>query len=250
MPEPKPFVFILGMHRSGTSCLAGCLERCGLHLGKVRRTGRFNAKGYFERQDAIEIHDQILAMNRASWHQPPAELKVHPYYREKLTAIARELAQRRPCGIKDPRLLLLLETWLEIAPPPHALVGTFRHPLAVAQSLKRRNGMEEKKAIALWLHYNRALIYWHQKQPFPLIEFDLSKGTSYRRAIALLAKQLGLSANPFRLYMFVSSKLEHHASMQMAMPSACEDIYRYLQARSIQNIATINNRLAKKLWLC
>ena len=32
----KPFVFVLGMHRSGTSCLAGCLEHCGLHLGDVR----------------------------------------------------------------------------------------------------------------------------------------------------------------------------------------------------------------------
>ncbi|WP_173204579.1 hypothetical protein [Sphingopyxis sp. BSNA05] len=40
----RPFVLILGMHRSGTSCLAGALERCGLHLGDVRRTGTHNKR--------------------------------------------------------------------------------------------------------------------------------------------------------------------------------------------------------------
>ncbi len=47
MGEVPPFVLNLGMHRCGTSCLAGCLERCGLHLGDVRRTGRHHARGYY-----------------------------------------------------------------------------------------------------------------------------------------------------------------------------------------------------------
>ena len=229
MLKTEPFVFILGMHRSGTSCLAGCLERCGLHLGNVRRQGRFNAKGYFERRDVMDIHDQILAMNRASWHQPPDSVKVHPYHREKLSTIARELTDHRPCGIKDPRLLLLLETWLEITRPPHALVGTFRHPLAVAKSLVLRNGMAEEKAIALWLHYNRSLVQWHQQQSFPLIEFNLGKRNNYKQMISCLARKLGLSPNAFCLSLFINSKLDHHNSRQMAIPSTCQYIYQYLQ---------------------
>ncbi len=74
----RPFVFVLGMHRSGTSCLAGCLETCGLHLGDVRRTGRYNAKGYFELADLVQLHDQILGLNRSSWHNPPALCRYIP----------------------------------------------------------------------------------------------------------------------------------------------------------------------------
>ena len=31
----RPPVAVIGMHRSGTSCLAGCLEDLGLNLGDV-----------------------------------------------------------------------------------------------------------------------------------------------------------------------------------------------------------------------
>jgi len=33
----SPPILILGMHRSGTSCLAGCLEEAGLYLGDVTK---------------------------------------------------------------------------------------------------------------------------------------------------------------------------------------------------------------------
>ena len=38
-------IFVLGMLRSGTSCLTGILEEAGLFLGDVKRKSRFNAKG-------------------------------------------------------------------------------------------------------------------------------------------------------------------------------------------------------------
>lgn len=56
------FFLILGMHRSGTSCLTGALERCGVHLGEVRRKGKYNKKGYFENATIQKIHDQILGL--------------------------------------------------------------------------------------------------------------------------------------------------------------------------------------------
>ena len=46
MTEPVTApVAIVGMHRSGTSCLAGCLEDLGLTLGKVNRAAPHNLKG-------------------------------------------------------------------------------------------------------------------------------------------------------------------------------------------------------------
>ncbi len=212
------FVFILGMHRSGTSCLAGSLERCGLFLGDVSRSGRFNAKGNHELKVVARLHDQILAMNRGSWYCPPERVLVHPYHRQVLKDIADQLSRHRPCGLKDPRLVLLLDTWQEIVSPPYTLVGTFRHPVSVAQSLARRNGMSEEEGLQLWLHYNTLLIRHHQADPFPLIEFDLTNVETYCRTIAALAVELGLRPKLSRIRRFVSPELEHHHCTGLPVP--------------------------------
>jgi hypothetical protein len=172
--EPAPFLLILGMHRSGTSCLAGALEQCGLFLGEVRRTGRFNTKGYYELAALTRLHEDILAANRGSWHDPPERPQVTAAQLESLEQLATLYSYHRPCGLKDPRLLLLLDTWLALVAQPAALVGTFRHPAAVARSLAARNGLSEDCAIRLWLRYNSELARWHQARPFPLIAYDLS----------------------------------------------------------------------------
>lgn len=229
MVDKNPFVFILGMHRSGTSCLAGCLERCGLYLGDVRRTGRFNAKGYYELRSVERLHDQILGLNRAAWHRPPQRVQVHPYHRQALEEIADQLSRHRPCGLKDPRLLLLLDTWLDLVAPPFMLVGTFRHPLAVARSLARRNGIPEEVGLELWLHYNATLIRRHQAKPFPIVEFDLSDIKAYCCTVAALAVELGLSPKLSQLRRFVSRELDHHPSADVAVPPACREAYAYLQ---------------------
>jgi hypothetical protein len=52
------FVFILGMHRSGTSCLAGSLERCGLFLGDVSRSNVSNPRGTHELSEVRRAHGQ------------------------------------------------------------------------------------------------------------------------------------------------------------------------------------------------
>lgn len=222
------------MHRSGTSCLAGSLERCGLYLGEVRRTGRFNAKGYYELKSVERLHDQILGSNQASWHHPPQHVQVHPDHRQALEEVAGQLSRRRPCGLKDPRLLMVLETWLKLTPPPLALVGTFRHPVAVAQSLFRRNGLLEEEAIDLWLQYNTMLIRWHQAKAFPIVEYNLSDVEVYCGAVAALALELGLTPNLSQLRRFVSLELEHHRFADAPVPPSCREVYAYLQQHRFQ----------------
>ena len=229
-----PFVFILGMHRCGTSCLAGSLETCGLFLGDVRRTGVHNAKGYFENAELVKCHDQILALNRAAWHEPPAGVEVHPYHLDLLKGIVAELGRNRPCGVKDPRLLLLLDHWLDIAPPPHAMVGTFRHPAAAAASLARRNKMNSSKALDLWRQYNARLIEEHQRHPFPLVEYRLDDARRYCASVAVAAEMLGLSPNMKVIRKFVEARLEHHKSLPGALPRECRDAYDYLQENKIK----------------
>src|SRR5438045_9446533 len=106
------------MHRSGTSCLAGCLERCGLFLGDVSRSNDFNARGNHERAEVVRIHEQILAANGGSWMEPPERIIVSALHRRALARVAAGFPRYGRSGLKDPRTLLLLDTWLQVVGSP------------------------------------------------------------------------------------------------------------------------------------
>lgn len=223
------FFLILGMHRSGTSCLTGALERCGVYLGEVRRTGKHNKKGYFEKGEVARIQDQILGLNLGSWHEPPAHYPIiHPIHAKKLEVITNQLKIKMPCGLKDPRTLLLLDFWKSLIGERIQLIGTFRHPMAVAQSLHTRNQFSIEKGIQLWIAYNKILVQEHKKNPFPLIQFDLSKPKLYRKNLTHLAKKFGLRPQYLRLRLFISKDLEHNKMENLELPIACKDLYQYL----------------------
>ena len=59
---------------------------------------------------------------------------------------------------KDPRTCLLLPHWRPTLGEPLAAVLVWRDPLAVADSLHRRDGMDHPLGIALWERYNRAAL--------------------------------------------------------------------------------------------
>ena len=228
-------VFILGMHRSGTSCLAGSLERCGLYLGAVSRRAESNPKNFlYELEEVNDLHDQILTENGGTWYLPPSHIYVRPNQKQALKRIISQLTKYVPCGLKDPRLLLLLDIWLETA-GSFTLVGTFRHPVAVGQSLVTRYKMGSVDMIyPLWLRYNSELVRLHRMYQFPIVEFDLSDVETYCRTIAALAIELGLGPDLARLREFVSSDLYHNPSSEEPVPEICQEIYTYLRQHRYQ----------------
>lgn len=225
----KTFYLILGMHRSGTSCLAGALERCGMYLGKVSRKGKYNKKGNHEKKEIFYIHDQILALNKGSWQNPPSnQILVHDYHHHMLQEIVNNLRKKDKCGLKDPRTLLLIDSWKKILYTNYQLIGTFRHPMAVAQSLKHRNNMSIEKGLELWQIYNKELVKTHKQESFPLIHYDLSNMVLYLNKITTIAKAIGLKPNYLKMRFFISKKLEHHSLGIDDVPNSCKDIYSYL----------------------
>lgn len=186
MPE---VVCILGMHRSGTSCLAGLLEEARLHLGETRGASPHNQKGYRENERIQRLHDKILADNGGSWHEPPAEIRWGKRHRAERDRIIEEFGDRR-WGFKDPRALLTLHGWLE-ALPDMRFVGTFRHPAEVVLSLRRRDGFMPEKSMALWARYNSALLQLQRGLGLPLISFSAS-AEDYIASIRRLLPILGL----------------------------------------------------------
>ena len=168
-------VCVLGMHRSGTSCLAGSLQAAGISGGRVIEYATDNPKGNRENQAIMSLNDQVLACNNGTWDHPPKRLEYFPEHQQQRDKLIEELdSQFSVWMFKDPRTVLTLSFWQE-GISNLQLIGTFRHPLKVAMSLYKRQGISLplREGIGLWIHYNRLIVKAFNRTPFPLICFDL-----------------------------------------------------------------------------
>ena len=159
-------VFVLGMHRSGTSALARVLNLMGLYFGGENvGTGRSaeNVKGFWERRDVRDLNDAILTAAGCDWDVVSGlDLDALPSdtragYVAAAGDIVLNLDAHRPWFIKEPRLSVLFPVWREALETPFA-IHIHRNPLEVARSLQGRNGIPIQTGLALWEYYNlRAL---------------------------------------------------------------------------------------------
>ncbi len=157
-------VIVTGMHRSGTSAVTSVLEALGLYVGapeELTATSWENPRGFFERRDLRRICDGLLWGADADWWRvsgfsldaiPESVLSEQ---QGTIKALADRLDAQRPWAIKEPRLCLLLPVFEALARRA-VIVQPIRHPLEVAHSLMRRNGIPLCAGIALWERYNRA----------------------------------------------------------------------------------------------
>lgn len=187
---PARVVAVLGMHRSGTSCLTGSLQEAGLELGDFHAWNPYNLKGNRENQAIVELHDSILAANGGAWDRPPERVVWLPEHVQRARELLARYADKAVLGFKDPRTLLMLEGW-KVLCPHLELVGIFRHPEAVAQSLHRRSAMPRASALDLWLAYNRRLYAQVRRQRFPLLCFDVDE-PAFNRSVDATLDHLGL----------------------------------------------------------
>ena len=194
-------VAILGMHRSGTSCLAGSLESWGLPLGKVKTSSKHNKSGNRENPDIFRLHDAVLANNGGSWRNPLTVTKWRTEHLDALRAIIKKYPSRL-WGFKDPRTMFLLEGWYCVIPRSRfQFVATFRHPMAVARSLNARNRMSIDRGLELWSCYNQRLLSLMEEHKIYLVDFDIPD-SAYSRRIATICRALNLDLEepevPFR----------------------------------------------------
>lgn len=220
------------MHRSGTSCLTGCLEEAGLALCDVNSRARYNTKGNRENRSIMVLHDALLADNGGAWDVPPSvPLRWSAERLAKRDALIAQYPADRLWGFKDPRTVFTLEGWLE-ALPQARLVGTVRHPMMVAQSLKYRDGFAVERALALWLAYNRRLETLLDRHGGQLVCFDWPRAR-YVEAVAALARAHGLIP-PKQGFSFFESALRHSTGfVGQDMPSEVEALYLSLRNRAV-----------------
>jgi hypothetical protein len=160
-------VLVVGMHRSGTSATAGVLSQLGLGAPSgddLTPATRRNALGHFESKRLTGFNDQLLERLGGSWSAPPP---VEPEWRtaEELGPARLEAAALlastfpdSPFVWKDPRNCVVLPFWTSVIRPPVAAVFVYRDPVAVARSLRTRNGFGLTHGLALWERYVRAAV--------------------------------------------------------------------------------------------
>ena len=197
-----PAIVILGMHRSGTSCLAGMLAALGATPpGAVVRNWD-NARGHFEAAAVVRLNEAVLAHNGGHWLQPPPAVTwtaAHAAERDRLLAEPAAL-------LKDPRTLLTLPFWRA---GNCRFIGIVRHPVAVAHSLRAWRQMPLDEGLALWLAHNRMLAAAQGELGFPLLDFDRA-AASFIADVARVAEDLGLTVDRAHLRAAYGEDLVHH----------------------------------------
>lgn len=192
-------VFVLGMHRSGTSMAASICEALGYHVGEEANLlprNEFNQLGYFENVDAVSVNEKLLTENGLNWRVLPAAVKKRltgvSDYLKAIEEIVAGLESNRPWCIKDPRLSFLLPHWRAAAPDAAALV-CLRRPEAVAYSLQRRNDLAPAYGAALWELYTLEALKNTRKMPRAVLVYEdlIADPESRIRALAAQLREWG-----------------------------------------------------------
>lgn len=150
-------IIVAGMHRSGTSALAGLLHANGISMG---REGDFypppmreNPKGFYENVRFRRQNDSMLAANNyrvKSWApMPPETISVG---QERTVAIIELFEDYYTTtdnwGWKDPRTSLTMRVWLDVITSyglrsEVRVLQCYRVPEAVAASMCKRGNKEK-----------------------------------------------------------------------------------------------------------
>ncbi len=160
-------VLVIGMHRSGTSALAGALEAAGLSAGPrddLMPADRGNPDGHLELEGVGDLDDEILVRFGGTWDAPPSLADgwaVDPDV-DAFVDRARLLVDASFPGdrfvLKDPRFALLLPLWRRALLDRFCAVVIVRDPTAVAWSLALRDGLSTLTSFALWSSYYRSAL--------------------------------------------------------------------------------------------
>lgn len=164
-------IVVLGMHRSGTSCLAGMLAAAGLASAGEAVRGWDNQRGHHEMLDAVRLNDAVLAHSGGHWLAPVPEVRWTPEHAAVRDRLLSATVAGRPALLKDPRTLLVLPFW-RASTVPFRVISIVRHPLSAARSLVAWRGMSLAQGVALWSAHNHALAADHARHGHPLIDFE------------------------------------------------------------------------------
>lgn len=160
-------VFVLGMHRSGTSAATRLVNLLGVPTcveADLLPGTADNPRGYWESGSLTAFNDRIFAAFGSDWSCPPS---LDPGWEgdlalEELRAEAKDVFPRvfptEQWVWKDPRNCITLPFWLGCLEVEPAMVFVHRNPLEIAASLAARDELGRVYCLALWERYLRSCL--------------------------------------------------------------------------------------------
>jgi hypothetical protein len=154
------------MHRSGTSAVTGALAAAGLQLYRPDDGVSWTESNpeHWESGSLTVYNEDLLIRLGGAWDAPPElapgglDTLQLPAPLDPSRVLREAYPESGPSVWKDPRLCLLLPFWRKVLAAPVAAVYVWRSPLAVAQSLDRRDAIPISDGLALWERYNRSAV--------------------------------------------------------------------------------------------
>jgi hypothetical protein len=164
---PATGVFVLGMHRSGTSATARLVNLLGVPIGRradLKPPSEVNKSGYWESNSLTAFNDHLLRDLGGSWAAPPRlppGWESAPWisgHRSLGRALFRWVHDSERWVWKDPRNCMTLPFWRRTLGAPSVIVLTHRNPLETARSLPHRYGVGKRLALSIWERYMRTAL--------------------------------------------------------------------------------------------
>lgn len=175
---------VLGSGRSGTSLVAGMLDRAGYYTGDNYLAGRLaNPRGFFEDSRVNSINDALLKAYRPGHTKVTARWRFVPWLRyPRLPGwwsiptgpladpsphydTMEEMLSQRPFAYKDPRFAFTVDLWP--IPQETRFICVFRHPSLTVDSMIRERAevpwlqqfyFDEEYAYRLWAAVYKAIL--------------------------------------------------------------------------------------------
>lgn len=177
-----------------------------------------NSKGFWEDIDLNTLDNEMLHAIDSDWqHLATIEsvdvgiLRKQGYFLRAVELLRRKVESALVFGIKDPRVAKLLPFWKEVfnhCKLDVSYVMAVRHPLSVAKSLAKRDGIETAQSYLLWLGHVITSLTDSAGDRRVLADYDrLMQSPDHE--LNRMAKHLDLAIDPSELQRYKTEFLDH-----------------------------------------
>lgn len=217
-------VYVLGMHRSGTSAVTRLISFLGLETPQgedLVPPSRKNPTGYWESMSLVALNTRILttvgsdfscpALLEPGWEQDERLFDL----RRTAPPAFRAAYPRSPWVWKDPRTCLTFAFWQAVLDVRPAVVLVNRNPLEIVASSARTRGEERRVyMLAMWERYLRQALAQIDGLPVLVVEYAdaLSAPLELCQRVGRFLVAAGVAVEPppeHEVLAFVDSELRH-----------------------------------------
>ena len=250
----RRIVFVLGMHRSGTSAATRMISMAGASLPRnLVPAGEGNPLGHWEASEAIRFNDEVLSSVGLHWHSlanmPPGWFDTEDaavLADRAATVLSDELPKDGTLAVfKDPRLCRLAPLWIKAAEKagwdPVVLLA-LRNPVEVAASLKSRNGFLPAKSVMLSLKHMLEAERGTRHLPRSVVTYDQIL-SDWRGALGRIGNDLALRwprlsyKTEVEIDNYISESQRHHRApvqdAETGVANWASTVFRLLSAASV-----------------